>query len=119
MRLQARPAGLWRDKRAATAIFSESRVSSWLLDGGIGNRRLTLISPHRGSKLTSPRFHHKLHLRRTYGATSPDGFISGREINTASAFQFYSNLVLIEVGLQIATVPELSALVFALTPFEQ
>ncbi len=50
------------------------------------------------------------------GATSPGGFISGREIITASAFQFYSNLVLIEVGLQIATVPELSALVFALTP---
>ena len=31
-------------------------------------------------------------------------------------FQFYSNLILIEVGLQIATVPELPAPAFASTP---
>ena len=34
----------------------------------------------------------------------------------ASAFQFYSNLILIEVGLQTATVPELPAPAFASTP---
>ena len=43
-------------------------------------------------KLTSARFHHK--LRR---------FISGREINAGSVFQFDSNLILIELLLVIAT----------------
>ena len=40
------------------------------------------------------------------GQISPfSQFISGREINAASAFKFYLNVVLIEMGLQIATVP--------------
>ena len=37
-------------------------------------------------------------------------------IKCGFGFQFYSNLILIEVGLQIATVPELPAPAFASTP---
>ena len=53
----------------------------------------------RGSKLTSAWFHHKFRLRRD----RPGQFISDREINAGSAFQFDSNLTLIEVVLVIAT----------------
>ena len=52
----------------------------------------------------------------SYGATGPGQFISDREINTGSAFQFDSNLTLIGVVLVIATVPGLPALVLVLKP---
>jgi len=60
--------------------------------------------PGPGSILNSARFHHKFRLRRD-GTTSFSQFISGREINAASAFKFYLNVVLIQMGLQIPTVP--------------
>ena len=95
-----------------------------MLDGGLETGQLTFIRPRHGSTLTSARFHHKLRLRQATRLSSPNvlrrdqfgRFISGREINTASAVQFCSNLILIEVGLQIAAVPALPAPAFASTP---
>jgi hypothetical protein len=78
----------------------------------------------RGSKLTSAWFHHKFRLRqatrlsspKSYGVTGAGQFISDREINAGSAFQFDSNLTLIELVLVIATVPDRPALVLVLKP---
>ena len=65
--------------------------------------------PGHGSILNSARFHHKFHLCQATGLSSPNvlpptsfsQFISGREINAGSAFQFDSNLILIELTLVI------------------
>ena len=40
----------------------------------------------------------------SYGATGSCQFISGREINAGSAFQFDSNLILIDLTLVIVPV---------------
>jgi hypothetical protein len=68
--------------------------------------------PGHGSILNSARFHHKFHLCQATRLSSPNvlpptsfsQFISGSEINAGSAFQFDSNLILIEIVLVIATV---------------
>jgi hypothetical protein len=95
----AAAASPYRDERANIAATKALR-----------NRKL---NPYRGrgSKLTSARFHHKFRLHQATRLSSPnvlrrDGpgqFISDREINAGSAFQFDSNLTLIEVVLVIAT----------------
>jgi hypothetical protein len=66
------------------------------------NRKL-IPTGGRGSKLTSACFHHKFRLRQAYGATGTGRFISDREINAGSAFQFDSNLILIGASLVTAT----------------
>ena len=86
---------------------------------------LIFIRPVQNSTITSARFYHKLSTEPSdsterYGSAfakpTSSGLISGREINTASAFQFCSNLILIGVRLQVATVPVLPTPVFASTP---
>jgi hypothetical protein len=93
-----------------------------LLNGGTGNWQVRLNqtgqpAPHadepgHGSILNSARFHHKFHVCQATRLRSPNvlpptsfsQFISGREINAGSAFQFDSNLILIELVLVIVPV---------------
>ena len=88
-----------------------------LLNGGTdlirpGSPAQHADEPGHNSILNSARFHHKFHVCQATRLSSPNvlpptsfsQFISGREINAGSAFQFDSNLILIELVLVIVPV---------------
>jgi hypothetical protein len=114
---------------AATAAFSECRavLGCWMGDWKpprLNFIRSATVDVNLGP--VSSQVPPSLSVRSLPDARPPENasprgirFISGFELNRASAFQFYSNLILIEVRLQIAAVPELPAPAFASTPNEQ
>src|SRR5260370_7922356 len=83
--------------------------------------------PGHGLILNSARFHHKFHLCQATLLSSPNvlpptsfiQFISGSEINAGSAFQFDSNLILIELPLALVPVPGVTPSVTRFYPTPQ